>query len=111
MASQFQLFRFRKFSSMFATQFLGAFNDNVFKNVLLLVLAYTATTKMGVDVSILTNLAALLFILPYFLFSSLAGQVADKYEKSKLTQKIKILEIVIVVIIFTRDAIDFFWSY
>lgn len=97
MASQFQLFGIRQFRSMFGTQFLGAFNDNVFKQTLILVLTYSAAAKMGIEISILTNLAALLFILPYFLFSSLAGQFADKYEKSGLTRNIKILEITIMI--------------
>ncbi|MBP2281301.1 MFS family permease [Psychrobacter sp. PL19] len=98
MANQFQLFKRRRFSAMFFTQFLGAFNDNVFKQALILVLTYTAASQMGVAVSILNNLAAMLFILPYFLFSALAGQIADKFEKSKLTRFIKLLEIVIMVI-------------
>lgn len=98
MASQFSLFKTRRFSSMFATQFLGAFNDNIFKQALILVLTYTAAAKMGVAVSLLNNLAALLFILPYFLFSALAGQIADKYEKSQLTQKLKVLEIIIMTL-------------
>lgn len=98
MASQFSLFKTRSFSSMFATQFLGAFNDNIFKQALILVLTYTAAAKMGVAVSLLNNLAALLFILPYFLFSALAGQIADKYEKSWLTRNIKLLEIIIMVL-------------
>ncbi|MGP4847785.1 MFS transporter, partial [Marinobacter sp. 1Y8] len=83
---------------MFFTQFLGAFNDNIFKQALILVLTYTAASKLGVEVSILNNLAAMLFILPYFLFSALAGQIADKYEKSKLTQFIKLLELVIMAV-------------
>ncbi len=98
MANQFQLFKHRRFSAMFFTQFLGAFNDNVFKQALILVLTYTAASQLGVEVSILNNLAAMLFILPYFLFSALAGQLADKFEKSKLTRFIKILEIVIMTI-------------
>ena len=98
MASQFQLFKHRRFSAMFFTQFLGAFNDNVFKQALILVLTYTAASQLGVAVSILNNLAAMLFILPYFLFSALAGQLADKYEKSKLTRFIKLLELVIMLI-------------
>lgn len=98
MANQFQLFKRRRFSAMFFTQFLGAFNDNIFKQALILVLTYTAASQMGVEVSILNNLAAMLFILPYFLFSALAGQIADKYEKSKLTQITKLLELSIMVI-------------
>lgn len=98
MANQFALFKRRRFSSMFFTQFLGAFNDNVFKQALILVLTYTAASQLGVAVSILNNLAAMLFILPYFLFSALAGQLADKFEKSKLTRLVKLLEIVIMVL-------------
>ena len=98
MANQFQLFKRRRFNAMFFTQFLGAFNDNIFKQALILVLTYTAASQLGMEVSILNNLAAMLFILPYFLFSALAGQIADKYEKSKLTQFIKLLELVIMAI-------------
>ncbi len=98
MANQFQLFKHRRFNAMFFTQFLGAFNDNVFKQALILVLTYTAASQLGMEVSILNNLAAMLFILPYFLFSALAGQIADKYEKSKLTRLIKLLELVIMAI-------------
>ena len=98
MSNQFQLFKRRRFSAMFFTQFLGAFNDNIFKQALILVLTYTAASQLGVEVSILNNLAAMLFILPYFLFSALAGQIADKYEKSKLTQFIKLLELVIMAV-------------
>ncbi len=98
MASQFQLFKHKRFSAMFSTQFLGAFNDNVFKQALILVLTYTAASQLGVEVSILNNLAAMLFILPYFLFSALAGQLADKFEKSKLTRLVKLLEMVIMAI-------------
>ena len=61
-------------------------------------LTYTAANQLGAEVSILNNLAAMLFILPYFLFSALAGQIADKFEKSKLTRLVKILEIVIMTV-------------
>ncbi len=98
MANQFQLFKHRRFNAMFFTQFLGAFNDNIFKQALILVLTYTAASQLGMEVSILNNLAAMLFILPYFLFSALAGQIADKFEKSKLTRLIKLLELVIMAI-------------
>jgi len=98
MANQFELFKRRRFNAMFFTQFLGAFNDNIFKQALILVLTYTAASQIGVEVSILNNLAAMLFILPYFLFSALAGQIADKFEKSKLTRFVKLLELVIMTV-------------
>lgn len=109
MASQFNLFKYRRFTPMFFTQFLGAFNDNFFKQALLLVLTYTAASKMGASVSLLNNLAAMLFILPYFLFSALAGQLADKYEKSRLTQYIKILEIVIMILAAIGLIFELYW--
>lgn len=109
MASQLSLFRRRAFSSMFFTQFFGALNDNVFKQALILVLTYSAAAKLGMEVSLLNNLAALLFILPYFLFSALAGQIADKYEKSKLTRQIKFLEIVIMAVAAIGFIYEIYW--
>lgn len=94
---------------MFITQFMGAFNDNLFKQALLLVLTYNVASQMGMKISTLNNLAAMLFILPYFLFSALAGQLADKYEKSKLTVNIKILEIVIMVIAVFGFFMQLYW--
>ena len=81
----------RRFAPFFWTQFAGAFNDNVFKNVLMLLLAFRAAGAG--NTSVLMNLAAGLFILPFFLFSSLAGQIADKYEKGRLIRLIKVAEI------------------
>ena len=98
MSTQFALFKYKRFSAMFATQFLGAFNDNVFKQGLILVLTFMAAAKLGMRVSLLNNLAAMLFVLPFFLFSALAGQIADKYERSQLIRFIKILEIIIMLI-------------
>lgn len=109
MASQFTLFKQRKFVTMFFTQFLGAFNDNVFKQALILVLTYSAATKMNVEISLLNNLAAMLFILPYFLFSALAGQIADNYEKSFLTKKIKLLEIIIMLAAAIGFVFEWYW--
>lgn len=88
----------RRFSPMFVTQFFGALNDNVYKQSLLLVITYGLINQQSASVSTLNNLAALLFILPYFIFSATAGQIADKYERSQLVRGIKILEIVIMLI-------------
>lgn len=98
MSSQFALFNTRRFTPMFLTQFLGAFNDHLFKQGLILVLTFIAAEKLHKDVSTLNNMAALLFVLPFFLFSALAGQIADKYDKTVLTRYIKMLEIVIMVL-------------
>ncbi|USZ15121.1 MFS transporter [Moraxella sp. FZFQ2102] len=109
MASQLSLFRRRAFNSMFFTQFFGAFNDNVFKQALILMLTYSAAAKLGMEVSLLNNLAALLFILPFFLFSALAGQISDKYEKSWLTRHIKLLEIIIMSMAAIGFIYEIYW--
>lgn len=109
MSNQFALFAQKKFRSMFFTQFLGAFNDNVFKQALILVLTYAAAAQLDASVSVLNNLAAMLFILPYFLFSALAGQVADKYPKAKLTRLVKLLEIVIMLAAWVGFVFQWYW--
>ena len=93
--SQSKLLRSTRFLPLFLTQFFGAFNDNVFKNTLMLILAFTAGSALSIDSNVLLNLAAGLFILPFLLFSSIAGQISDKLEKSGLVRKVKIAEIFI----------------
>lgn len=93
--SQYSLLGQKRFGPYFLTQFLGAFNDNVFKNALLLLIAFQAADQYGMSSHTLINLSAGLFILPFFLFSATAGQLADKFEKSFLIRSIKLLEIII----------------
>ena len=92
------LLKSRRFLPMFLTQFFGALNDNVYKQALLLVFTYGLISQQSANVSTLNNLAALLFILPYFIFSATAGQLADKYERAQLVRAIKLLEIIIMLI-------------
>ncbi|WP_231759574.1 MFS transporter [Microbulbifer elongatus] len=92
--NQFQLLGSRRFLPFFCTQSLGAFNDNVFKNALIVMIAFRLATA---EANFLINLAAGLFILPFFLFSATAGQVADKIDKSTLIRRIKLAEIGIVL--------------
>jgi 1-acyl-sn-glycerol-3-phosphate acyltransferase len=94
-SSQFALLKTRRFAPFFLTQFFGAFNDNVFKNALLILFTFSAAYKTDLDTSLINNLAAGLFILPFFLFSAFAGEIADKYEKSLLIRRIKQGEILI----------------
>lgn len=98
MSSQFSLLRERRFLPFFVTQFLGAFNDNVFRNALVILIAFQGVLIAGMDASQLTNVAGALFIFPFFLFSAIAGQLADKYEKSILFQRIKLLEIALMML-------------
>lgn len=93
--TQWQLMRSRRFVPLFWTQFLNAFNDNVYKNALVILIIFQGDTLYGVDTNVLVTLCAGFFILPYFLFSATAGQFADKYEKSQLMQRIKLAEIII----------------
>lgn len=96
--SQFRLLAERRFGPFFATQFLGAFNDNVFKNALVILIAFQVTQTGGLRPEVLVNLAGALFILPFFLFSATAGQLADKYDKASLIRAVKLLEIGIAVL-------------
>ena len=96
--SQFSLLKTRRFAPFFVTQFLGAFNDNLFKNALVVLLTFHAASWTALAPEILTNLAAGIFILPFFLFSATAGQLADKFDKARLARLVKQLEMLIMVI-------------
>jgi len=97
-SSQFRLLGERRFGPFFATQFLGAFNDNVFKNALVILIAFQVTQTGGLRPEVLVNLAGALFILPFFVFSATAGQLADKYDKARLIRALKLLEVGIAVL-------------
>lgn len=92
-SSQFILLRQRRFAPFFVTQFLGALNDNIFRNGLVILITFQGVLVAGMGHTELANVAAGLFILPFFLFSATAGQFADKYEKSLLIRRIKLAEI------------------
>lgn len=94
---QLALMRQRRFLPFFCTQFLGAFNDNLFKIALVLLVTYSGVYSEG-EVSLLTNIANGLFILPFFLFSATFGQLADKLDKTILIRATKLLEIAIMAI-------------
>lgn len=95
--NQFDLLKTRRFLPLFITQFLGAFNDNVYKNALVILITYVVAEKAGVSSQIMVTAAAGIFILPFFLFSATAGQLADKYEKAFLVRIIKFVEIVLMI--------------
>jgi 1-acyl-sn-glycerol-3-phosphate acyltransferase len=98
MPDSIKLLSSRRFSPFFLTQLLGAFNDNLYKNGLTIFVAFQAATVSQQQSNTLVNIAAGLFILPFFLFSPIAGQLADKYEKSLLIRRIKLLEILIMLL-------------
>ena len=97
-SNQFSLLSQRRFAPFFATQFLGALNDNIFRNGLVILITFQGVRIAGMHAGELANIAGALFILPFFLFSATAGQFADKYEKSRLMRRIKMLEIALMVL-------------
>ncbi len=96
-SSQFRLLGTRRFAPFFATQSLGAFNDNAFRNALVVLVGY----HMGLDddaVGFYSNIAPALFILPFFLFSASAGQLAEKHEKAQIIRWVKLFEIAVMLL-------------
>lgn len=91
--NQFSLLRSRRFAPFFWTQFLGTFNDNVFKTSLMLSVTFGSVRLAAAGTDVVMNLAAGLFILPFFLFSALAGQLADTVDKTRLIRWTKVVEI------------------
>ncbi len=106
MSGQFGLLKASRFAPLFGTQFLGAFNDNLYKNALVVLLTFQAAQWTTLKPELLANLAAGIFILPFFLFSATAGQLADKYDKAWLARLTKVLEVVIMLV-----AVAGFWLH
>ena len=88
----------KRFWPMFWTQFFGAFNDNVFKNALVILITFKSYTLLGLGADQMVALCGGIFILPFFLFSASAGQIADKYPKHILIFWIKVWEIIVMLI-------------
>ncbi|HEY3919513.1 MAG TPA: MFS transporter [Stellaceae bacterium] len=97
MQSQLRLLVSRRLAGMFVAQFLGALNDNLLKNALVIQVAYGRSAGAN-DIEVLVTVATALFILPYFLFSATAGELADKFEKMQLIKTLKLWEIAVMVL-------------
>ncbi|WP_220348975.1 MFS transporter [Alkalilimnicola ehrlichii] len=89
------LLKTRRFAPFFWTQFFGALNDNLFKNALIILIVFQGAQWSAADSNVMVNVAAGLFILPFLVLSPLAGQLADKLEKSRWIRLIKVGEIAI----------------
>ncbi len=98
MASQFELLKQRRFAPFFWTQALGAFNDNVFKNALVAMVTFVMVSLSKEQGSAFIQLSAGLFILPFFLFSATSGQLSERFDKARLAQAVKWMEIAIMLI-------------
>ena len=92
----FDLLRHRRFLPLFIAQFLGAANDNLFKNAMAILIIYRIGDVVFAKANVLTNIGTGLFMLPFFLFSATAGELADRYEKSGLMKRVKFAEILVV---------------
>ena len=89
------LLKSRRFLPLFVTQFLGAMNDNLFKSALVMLVTYELADDAGIDGPLMVTAAAGVFILPFFLFSATAGQLADRFDKAQLARFVKAAEVVI----------------
>jgi len=91
------LLKSRRFLPLFITQFLGAMNDNLFKSALVMLVTYRLADEAGIDGALMVTVAAGIFILPFFLFSATAGQLADRFNKADLSRFVKSAEVVIMI--------------
>src|SRR5687767_8709215 len=93
--SQFRLLTERRFLPFFGAQALGAFNDNLYKNVLVILATFGIGDLTDLEPQLLTNLAGGLFILPYVVLSGIAGQLADRLDKALVLKVVKAAEVLI----------------
>jgi MFS family permease len=109
MSQQFKLMREKRFLPFFCTQFLGALNDNVFKTALIAMAVFHTGNLTTMNGAALATLLPGIFILPFFLFSATAGQIADKFEKSRLIRFVKIFEVLLMLFAALGFVLHIFW--
>ncbi|MDU1346674.1 MAG: MFS transporter, partial [Eikenella corrodens] len=89
----------RRFVPLFGTQFLGALNDNLFKIALATMISFYGLGKNGfIEPAQMINVSALLFVLPFFLFSALSGQLCNKFDRSRMAVAVKVAEVLIMLL-------------
>src|SRR4029453_7187447 len=93
-----QLLTVRRFAPLFIAQFLGAFNDNLLKSALAIVVTYRLAERSGLDAASLVMIAGGLFIAPFFLFSGASGTFADQFDKAVIARVVKVAEIAIMAL-------------
>ncbi|WP_062786815.1 MFS transporter [Aquitalea pelogenes] len=98
MKTDFSFFGSRRFLPLFGTQFLGAFNDNLLKTAIVVLISYHGLTLSGMSPELLVNMAAGVFILPFFLFSATAGKLSERYDKAVIARGVKLAEIAIMLL-------------
>lgn len=90
------LLKKKQFLPLFLTQFFGAFNDNAFKLAMLTMISYHLCNSQAQS-ELYQAMAGALFILPFFIFSATAGQLADKYDKALMIRLVKVLEVLLMI--------------
>ncbi len=96
-STAFQLVRQRRFGPLLISQTLGGFNDNVFKYSLIILITFGGLHLQGIPRSVLVPVAATIFTLPFFLFSALAGQIADRFPRDLVLKYTKFAEIILML--------------
>ena len=96
-SNQFYLFKDRRFIPIFLVQFCGCLNDSILKNALIILVTFKLANDLATPAYVLIMLANVIFILPFVLFASLAGQIADRYERATIVKIIKFAEIGIIL--------------
>lgn len=97
MSTSMSLLKQRRFLPLFVTQLLGAFNDNLFKNAMVLFVVYGVYNDEKAE-ALFSAVATAVFILPFFLMSALAGQLADTRDKAQIIRIVKFCEILIMIV-------------
>ncbi|WP_374556498.1 MFS transporter [Aquitalea pelogenes] len=98
MKTDFSFFGSRRFLPLFGTQFLGALNDNLLKTAIVVLISYHGLTLSGMSPELLVNMAAGVFILPFFLFSATAGKLSERFDKAMIARGVKLAEIAIMLL-------------
>ena len=98
-SNQLYLFKDKRFLPIFIVQFCGCLNDSIIKNALIILITFKLASTLSIEPYILVMLANISFVAPFILFASLAGQLADKFERTNLAKIIKGAEIIIIAII------------
>ena len=95
--SQFALLKSQSFLPLFVTQAIGAFNDNALRNAIAVLITFDLAEKQGWNPTLFVQAGSALFVLPYLLFSAIAGQLADKYDKAVIARRVKLVELGVMI--------------
>ncbi len=100
----------RRFGPIFTCMALGAFNDNFYKNAVIILITYLLSASLKIDAALLISFAAAAFILPFFLFSGIAGIMADRIAKHGLVRVLKVTELVLCILVGFALATHHLWA-